>query len=301
MRLLLSCALILLLATAGCYKPKSAGLPLGSTNNPIIMAFVPSIEAEKVVDSGGHLCALLSDETGLTFRPMAANSYVGIVEAMAAGKVHVAWLPPMAYVFAHERNGDRAALKVVRHGLATYRGQIVVPADSPIRELADLKGKRIAFADQTSASGHLYPRTLLQEAGLDVDRDCEVIFAASHDAALTTMLRGSADAACCFDDARRGLQQVAFPDIMETTRVLALTPPIPADCVAVAAKLDEEIAAKTVEGLLALADDERGKQVLFQLYEVEGLVPATDEDYDPVRVMARILDLDVETEVQRGE
>ena len=35
-----------------------------------------------------------------------ATSYVGVVEAMALDKVQVAWLPPMAYVFAHDRNGD---------------------------------------------------------------------------------------------------------------------------------------------------------------------------------------------------
>lgn len=262
------------------------------------MAFVPSVEAQKVLDSGERLSALLGEKTGLEIKPLQATSYVGIVEAMSTGDVQVAWLPPMAYVFAHQRNGAEVILKVVRHGAPTYRGQILVAADSAIKSLEDLKGKKIAFPEQTSASGHLYPKALLLERGIDPERDCTVIFSGSHDAALTALLKGSVDAACTFDDAREGLS-TAFPDIMQTTRVLEKTEEIPADCVAVSSDLDAETADKLRAALIALSADETGKQVLMDLYEIEGLVPAEDSDYDPVREMARQLDLDVEQEVRK--
>src|SRR5688500_9020690 len=91
---------LLLIAVTSCYKPKSAGKPVGSTDNALTMAFVPSVEAQKVLDSGEQLAALLGEQTGLTIKPLQATSYVGIVEAMSTGDVQVAWLPPMAYVFA---------------------------------------------------------------------------------------------------------------------------------------------------------------------------------------------------------
>lgn len=296
-RLLISLTLILL-SLAGCYKPASDTQALGSEKNPIIMAFVPSTEAEKVVSSGEELCELLTAETGLHFDSMVATSYVGIVEAMAADKVQVGWLPPLAYVFANQRNGDEVILKVMRHGKSTYRGEIVVAAGSDIQSLADLKGKRIAYPEKASTSGYLYPNTLLIEAGLEPELDLEENYSGSHDAAVLALVKGSVDAACCFDDARQKLSENGFEDIFDTTRVLAYTADIPADNVTVTRDLDPELTAKITQGLLALAATEEGARVLFELYEVEGLEPATDADYKPVRDMARLRGMDIEQELQ---
>ena len=301
MRICLIAAIcIALLLCFGCYKPASETEPLGSEKNPLVMAFVPSTEAEKVMDSADELIALLQAETGLYFKPQMASSYVAIVEAMAVEKVHVAWLPPMAYVYANERNGDQVILNVVRNGKPFYRGEIVVMADSGIESVEQLKGKRVAFTDQTSASGHYYPAALLKEAGLDLDTDIEASFSGSHDAAVISLVKGGADAACCYDDARGKLVESGFPDIMETTRVLAYTPDIPADNVSVIKNLDPMLTAKVSAGLQVLAASEQGKQVLMDLYEVEGLLPAKDSDYNPVRQMAQLLGKDPEAEL-KGE
>ncbi len=289
--------LTLLLLLAGCYKPQSESHELGSAENPLVMAFVPSTEAEKVVSSGEELCDMLTAQTGLHFNSMVATSYVGIVEAMAADKVQVGWLPPMAYVFANERNGDQAILKVVRHGKSTYRGQILVMADSGIETLEDLKGKRIAYPDAASTSGHLYPKTLLIESGIDPELDLEENFSGSHDAAVLALVKGSVDAACCFEDARTKLAESGLDDIMQSTRVLSYTPEIPADNVSVTSELDPELTRRITQGLLTLAGSEEGARILFELYEIEGLEAALDADYDPVRRMASLLGLDIEEQL----
>ena len=46
-------------------------------------------------------------------------------------------------------------------------------------------------------------------------------------------------------------------------------------------------------------EDEQGKQILLDLYKVEGLTPAQDSDYAPVRAMAEVLELDVAAEVSK--
>lgn len=281
----------------GCYKPQSESHELGSAENPLVMAFVPSTEAEKVVSSGDELCEMLAERTGLHFDSMVATSYVGIVEAMAADKVQVGWLPPMAYVFANQRNGDRVVLKVVRHGKSTYRGQILVKADSGIEEIADLRGRRIAYPEQASTSGHLYPKTLLIEAGIDPEVDLEETYSGSHDAAVLALAKGSVDAACCFEDARQKLADSGMDDLFESTRVLAYTPEIPADNVSVTAGLDPELTTRITNGLLELAATDEGARVLYELYEIEGLEAATDSDYDPVRTMARLLGLDIKEQL----
>jgi len=299
MRILFAILIVLLIA-GGCFKPKSESYPLGSAENPLVMAFVPSTEAEKVIESGDELADLLGEKTSLSFKTQMSTSYVGIVEAMAVGKVQIAWLPPMAYVYAHDRNGDQVILKAVRNGKPTYRGELVVMADSDIQAVSDLRGRRVAFTDQTSTSGHYYPAALLREAGLDPEADVEPLFAGSHDAAVLALVKGSVDAACCYEDARDKLLTMGFPDIMTDTRILAYTPEIPADNVAVIDELDPELAARVKSGLLALAGSEDGARILLELYDIEGLMPAVDADYDPVRHMADVLDKDIEAELQGG-
>lgn len=305
---------------AGCPKPQpgktgsgadtsSAGpsapvakSTLGSADDPIVMAFVPSTEAEKVLNSGEELAVLLGERTGLHFETFMATSYEAIVSAMGVNKVHVAWLPPMAYLFAHQRYGAEVRLKVVRNGKATYRGQIVVLAANPAKTLADLKGRRVAFVEQSSASGYLYPRALMIENGVQPDTDlASFSFAGSHDSALLALIKGTTDAACTYDDARTKLAGSAVPDIMQQTRVLAYTPEIPADNVSFPKDFPAELEQAITAGLLALAAEDKGKQIMMDLYEIEGLVAAADTDYDPVRKMATVLNLDLEEQVKKGQ
>jgi phosphonate transport system substrate-binding protein len=292
--------IVLLCAASGCYKPKAQSHPLGSAENPIVMYFVPSHEAESVTTTADGLAALLDAQTGLHFKASTATSYVGIVEAMGAGQVQVGWLPPVAYIFAHQRNGDEALLKVIRHGKPTYRGQIMVRSGSPYKSVADLKGRRIAFPEQTSASGYYYPAALLKAAGVDPENDIEPRFSGGHDAALLMLVHGEADAACGFEDIRTRVEAVV-PDVMAKVRVLAYTPEIPADNVCVSKSLPAELRQKVLDGLLAMAGTDQGKALLKELYDIDGLAPATDSDYEPVRQMMNALGQDPEAELKKAD
>jgi phosphonate transport system substrate-binding protein len=293
-------ASILLLGLAGCFKPKAESQPLGSADHPLVMAFVPSTEAQGVMTSGEELSSLLAQQTGLAVKSTIATSYVSIVEGMGAGQIQLGWLPPVAYVFAHQRNGDEALFKVVRHGKPTYRGQVMVLADSPYKTLADLKGKRVAFPEQTSASGYYYPATLFKSAGIDPETDIQPSFAGGHDAALLALAHGDADAACGFEDIRTKVGS-QVPDAMTRIRVLAYTPEIPADNVSAAAGLPADLRDKLRTGLAAVAASPEGQQILKQLYDIDGLQPVTDSDYAPVRAMMAALGQDPEAELKKAD
>jgi phosphonate transport system substrate-binding protein len=291
--------LICLSLLAGCYKPKSQSYPLGSEHNPIIMSFVPSTEAAEVMTGADELVAMLEKQTGLHITANIGTSYVGIVEAMGAGNVHVGWLPPVAYVFAQQRNGDLILLKSEREGRTTYRGQILVKADSPIKSVADLKGKRIAFPEQTSASGYYYPSALLKKEGIDPELDITPTFTGGHDSAVIALLKDSVDAACGYDDIREKLARKDFPGVMEETRVLAHTADIPNDNVSVIKTLPAELRQKIHDGLMAVAKTEAGHTALKELYDIDGFADATDADYDPVREMMAALGQDPEVEAKK--
>jgi phosphonate transport system substrate-binding protein len=102
-----------------------------------------------------------------------------------------------------------------------------------------------------------------------------------------------------YDDARDKFKDT-MPEIFQETKVIGKTDPIPSDTVAVARDLPPEIVAKIVQALMEIVSDEQTKHVLYDLYDIEGLVPAKDSDYDSVREMANVLDLDLEKEVGKG-
>jgi len=296
---------IIALAASTCNRPTGdgdadSGPVMGSDRKPIVMAFVPSTEAEKIVEGAGTLMQMLEDETGYRFKDYVATSYIAVVEALGKGHVQVAWLPTLAYVLAHERNGAEVVLKVVRHGRDTYYGLIITRVDSGIETLEDLKGETFAFVDAASASGHLYPRALLLKHGVDPDTDLErYVFAGGHDSAVLAVYKGNVAAGAIYDDAREKFSET-IPEVFEQTKVIGKTDPIPSDTVAIAADVPPEVAKAITEALLRLVHTEEGKQAMYEIYNVEDLVVAGDGDYDSVRDMATVLDLDLEKQV-RGE
>lgn len=95
------------------------------------------------------------------------------VEAMNAGQVDFVLTGPAEYVVFNAR---LKALPVVVWERPNYRSSIVVLDESPIRSLADLKGKKVSFGEIGSTSQHLAPATILAEGGLNYGKDYEPVF-----------------------------------------------------------------------------------------------------------------------------
>ncbi|MGP0628287.1 phosphate/phosphite/phosphonate ABC transporter substrate-binding protein [Nitrospina sp. 32_T5] len=264
---------------------------LGSADRPLTMMFVPSGEAQVILKGGEEIARRLTAVTGLHFKASIATSYAAVVEAMGAGKVDIGWLTPFAYVLAKERYGVELLLIVQRFGSPFYRGQIVTRTDSGIRALEDLKGKRFAFVDPASTSGHLFIKTLLKSRGLSPENHLgKTVFAGSHNAVVLSVLKGEVDAGATYDDARAELVK-SFPDIFEKIRVIAHTKDIPNDTVSVRRELPAEIRERIKEGLIHLTKTPEGSKVLKRTYAISGFLDF-DGLYDPVREAGRLLNID---------
>jgi phosphonate transport system substrate-binding protein len=76
-----------------------------------------------------------------------------------------------------------------------YYSAIITQADSPIQKLEDLKGKKFAFGDINSTSGSLYPRIMLDKAGLsDFANPSLFVYTGGHDATVLAVQNGTVDA-----------------------------------------------------------------------------------------------------------
>jgi phosphonate transport system substrate-binding protein len=270
---------------------------LGAKGNPIRMMFVPSGDAQVILEGGQEIANLLEQATGLYFTTAVATSYAAVIEAMGAGKVDIGWLATFSYVLARDKYDVELMLIVVRFGKPFYRGQIMVRADSGIKTLADLKGKTFAYVDPASTSGHLYPKALLLANGHDPDKlFSQSVFAGSHNAVVLSLLKGEVDAGAAYDGSRLAVAK-SYPDVFKKVKVIAYTQDIPNDTVTARKGLPTAIKKQISEGLKFIAKTPEGSKVLKRVYGISGLVDL-DGFFDPVREASRLLGLELKTKGQ---
>src|SRR5258705_12216288 len=89
-----------------------------------------------------------------TIKRRVARDYETGLAELTSGRVDFARLGAASYVAAKEQAPGVAILAAERYGDSIFfNGVICVAADSPIRKLADLRGKRVAFGDEQSTLG----------------------------------------------------------------------------------------------------------------------------------------------------
>ena len=253
-------------------------LAAAAPERPLVISTLPFDSASDQEAIFGALRPPLEQALGRAVRFEPGATYQDVVTRLEKGAVDVAFVGALAYLQAR-KHGAHAILKSIRKGASSYHGVLVIPAESGIKSLKDLKGKTVAFVDKTSTSGYLYPRMLLKKSGLDPDKDIVTALAGSHRKAVEMVLEGKAVAAACFDGA-----QDALPDPAKV-RVLARTADIPSDPVVVGATVTAEQSKALRKALIDLAQNNAAAG-FFAAADIDGFVPAADRDYDSLAEQA---------------
>jgi sulfonate transport system substrate-binding protein len=136
------------------------------------------------------------------------------VEAATAGKIDFAVTGNTPPIFGAAANAKVKVVTAYENGGAGDR--VLVRADSPIRTIADLRGKSVAVGKGSSAHGHILAQ--LQKAGLTPE-DVKLVFLQPADA-LTAFTSGQADAWAIWDPYTAQVeQQVPVRSIAQATGV----------------------------------------------------------------------------------
>lgn len=263
--------------------------------------FVPTNNDGSMEAKAKPFAKYLSDKLGKEVEVTLATDYSTIVEAMASGKVDIGIMPPAAYVQARNQDAAEALLTSqlgafnVETGLPekdklskTFKGEVLVKADSEIKTLEDLKGKKIATLSPNSASGYIYPVAEMKNLGIDPTVDCTITTVNDIPSEMTSVLNGQQDACFVFQGARVVFSK-AFEgkDIMKELRVLYLTEGnIPNDAIAVIPKMDADLKEKVKDVFLNMNKDEDGKAAMA-LWSHKGYDLADDSDYDTVEAYTK--------------
>lgn len=284
---------------AGCGTKENTTASTQPTNQGYVpksltVQFVPSQSADTLEAKAKPLEKLLSDKLGIPVKVSVSTDYNTIIEAMASKQVDVGFLPPTAYVLAHDKKAANVALQAQRFGVddATgqptkdlvdfYKAEFLVKKDSPIKDIKDLKGKKIGYQNVTSSAGYVWPAAVLQDAGIDPLKDVQPVTLKGHDQAVIALLNGDIDAAVVFQDARNTVKK-DYPKVFEQTQIIKFTEKIPNDTISVRSDMDQAWVEKIQQAFIDLGKDPESQKIIRDIYSHEGYVKSDDSKFDIVR------------------
>lgn len=247
----------------------------------LVVALKPDKNPELMVGEKAALESFLSAQVGRPVEVVVPLSASTILEGLANGTVDLGYLSATDMVNVRRRGVAGVLLAgEFPDGRTAYDSYWVVKAETGYRTIADLRGKRVAFASRTSTSGFVIPVLDLRERDL-IGQDASlegffgrgnVFFGIGYVSAVERVLSGEAEAAAVsyyvldmdkhLSEAQRG-----------QLRRLQVQGPVPSHVIAVRQTLGAEDVALLRRAMLQLNEPEhqalRDKLFTTKLVEVE--------------------------------
>ena len=233
------------------------------------------------------LGAYLKKETGMDVQFTPVTDYAAVVEGLASHKIDLAWLGGFTFVQAKIRSHGGAVPIVQRAEDEKFTSKIIVPIDSPVKTVADLKGKTFVFGSPASTSGHLMPLLYLMKAGLEPDTNFKAVaFSGAHDATVAYVASGRADAGALNASVWDKLVQSHNPNAAKV-RVLGTTPPFFDYNWTVRPGLDPALTKKITDAFLKLDPGKPADKAILDLQRASRFIPTQASNYDGVEAAAK--------------
>lgn len=176
----------------------------------------------------------------LDFDLKVAQSYGAVVEAMCNGAADIAFVGPVTYLQARERDCAELLAVAVENGQSIYYAGLFAREDAPIRTLTDLRGKSVAFGDVNSTSSFVFPIAMLLEAGIDPVKDLGALrLTGTHANSLAALIEGRVDAAALSFDSYEKAIRSGVPGAGDV-RVIARSEAIPYPPLVVNSRLSDD-------------------------------------------------------------
>ncbi|GAD00831.1 phosphate/phosphite/phosphonate ABC transporter substrate-binding protein [Agarivorans albus] len=163
----------------------------------LIFAYTPVEDPSVYADVWGEFLTHLADKTGKKVRFFPVQNNAAQIEAMRAGRLHVAGFNTGSTPLAVNCAGFVPfTIMAGDDGSFGYEMEIITHPDSGINTIDDLRGKNVAFTSQTSNSGFKAPSAILgAEFGLTPDQDFNTAFSGAHDNSIIGVAHKDYDAA----------------------------------------------------------------------------------------------------------
>ncbi len=149
----------------------------------IIFAYTPVEDPAVYAEVWQEFLDHMAEITGKKVQFFPVQSNAAQIEAMRAGRLHVAGFNTGSNPLAVACAGFRPfTMMAAADGSFGYEMEIISYPDSGVAKIEELKGKDLAFTSETSNSGFKAPSALLKaEFGMEAGKDYTAVFSGKHD------------------------------------------------------------------------------------------------------------------------
>ena len=294
--------------------------PPGTANNPLIISFISDKLDPQVKINAAKIADQLSVLTGYKIESEVSPTYDWTLKGMQDGAVHMAFLPPLTYIYASQLGIAKAALLTNHFGTYAYGTQFLVNSAAGLRSyfdtalnkdtgdavsaLTQLKGKQPCWVDPSSSSGYLLAAGLLKVNNIQTK---DGIFVLSHTSVVRALyVKGICDFGATYalagDPRTASAVMQDIPDVQDKVTILWISDPvIPNYCLALLPSLPADMQKKLSQGMQAVVKTDDGKTALTVAnnYDIQDFKAANDTDYDPLRKMVDIMGVNLDTVLGR--
>lgn len=212
------------------------------------------------------------------------KSYAEIALLLLNGGADIAFFSSGGYANYSGFGEIEMLVSQQRMGLPFYQGYLLVPKESEIDSIADLRGKTVAFSDPLSYSGHTFLEHMLRQSNQTPESFFgRYIYTYSHDNSFRAVANKVVDAApvsrVVYDRARQ-----KQPELAEAVKIIAVSPPAGIGPVVAGKSLSPGQREILREALLAM-HEKPAAQPALQGLSIDRFVPPQPELFEPIRRM----------------
>ncbi len=149
----------------------------------LIFAYTPVEDPAVYREVWSEFLDHLAETTGKKVQFFPVQSNAAQIEAMRAGRLHIAGFNTGSNPLAVACAGFRPfTMMAAEDGSFGYEMEIITYPDSGIEDVEDIRGKELAFTSQTSNSGFKAPSAILKaDYNMVAGSDFEPVFSGKHD------------------------------------------------------------------------------------------------------------------------
>ncbi|WP_286181822.1 phosphate/phosphite/phosphonate ABC transporter substrate-binding protein [Desulfovibrio sp. Huiquan2017] len=260
----------------------------------ITYAYLPQYSHTISYQRHRRLLEYLRKTTGLPLRQIFPDTFDEHVKMVERGEIDISYSNPFVYVRLAKAGAQAFARVIEPSGEPSFRGQIIARADNAaVTSVDDCRGKRWIAVDPNSAGGFLFPLGLFYNHGIRLSDFETVDFAPGPGGKQEKVVLAVHAGVYDIGTIRKGTLDVVKNKIdLDSIRVLAETRTYPGWVYSARKGLDPAVVDAIAKAMFALDQDTPEHRAILSAAGMQGISPARDLDYDPVRKLAEKLQLD---------